>query len=90
MKQPIDLANREVNVGKKGVLVSNVEVILHYYGRSHGQYKFKYDLTDSQWISLESIITNVILTFNPETQVYTLDRDDVDNLNKYVTNNRIE
>jgi len=84
LKQPVDLANREVGPGKKGTPISNVQVILHYYTRSPGQYKFKYDLTDSQWISLESIITNVTLTYNSETQVYTLDASDADNLNEYL------
>jgi len=31
LKQPMDLANCEVSIGKRGVGVSNVEVILHYY-----------------------------------------------------------
>lgn len=87
MKQPIDLANREINPGKKGTLISNVQVILHYYTRSPGQYKFKYDLTDSKWVSLETVITNVTLIYNPDTQVYSLDRGDAENLNAYVSNN---
>ena len=31
LKQPVDLANREVSTGKKGVAISTIEVILHYY-----------------------------------------------------------
>lgn len=71
-------------------MISSVEVILHYYTRAAGQYKFKYNLTDSKWISLESIITNVTLTYKYETQVYNLDRGDAENLNEYVLNKRVE
>ena len=90
LKQPVDLANREVSTGKKGIAISTIEVILHYYTRASGQYKFKYDLTDSKWISLEAVITNVTLSYNSETRVYTLDRGDAENLNEYVSNNNVE
>ena len=86
LKHPVDLANREETEGKKGIAISNVQVILHYYAKAPGQYKFKYNLTDSKWISLESVITNVTLTYNFENQVYSLDRGDADNLNEYVSN----
>jgi len=90
LKQPVDLANREETRGKKGICISNVEVILHYYARAPGHYKFKYNLTDSKWISLESVITNVSLVYNPDNQVYTLDSGDAENLNEYVSNNAVE
>jgi hypothetical protein len=90
LKQPVDLANREVSTGKKGVSISSVEVILHYFNRAPGQYKFKYDLTDSKWISLESVITNVTLSYNSETGLYDLDRADADNLNEYVTKSTVQ
>ena len=90
LKQPVDLAKREVTQGKKGVSVSIVQVILYYYTPTPGQYKFKYNLTDSKWISLEAVITNVTLTYNSDTQVYCLDRDDVENLNEYISNNPVD
>ena len=90
LKHPVDIANREVSTGKKTSLVSNVEVILHYYTRAFGQYKFKYNLTDSKWISFELIMTNVTLTYKSDTQVYSLDRGDAENLNEYVLNKRLE
>ena len=89
LKQLVNLANHEVTLGKKGISVSNIQVILHYYTRAQGQYKFKYNLTDSQWIGLESVITNVILTYNSANQVYSMDRSDAENLNEYVSNNAI-
>ena len=84
IKQPVDLANRDETPGKKGTTVSNIEVILQYYSRAAGQYKFKYNVTDSKWITVESIITNVTLTLNAENQVYNLDRSDAEALNEYV------
>ena len=90
LKHPVDIANREVLTGKKNTLITSVEVILHYYTRAPGQYKFKYNLTDSKWISLESIISNVTLTYKYETQVYSLDRGGAENLNEYVLNKRVE
>ena len=70
--------------------MSIVEVILHYYTPTIGQYKFKYDLADSKWISLEAVITNITLFYNSETVVYTLDRADAQNLNEYVSKNIAE
>ena len=90
LKQPVDLANRGETQGKKGVNLANVLVILHYYAKAPGLYKFKYDPTDSKWISLESVITNVMLIYNLNNQVYTLDRGDAENLNEYVSNNIVE
>ena len=85
LKQPIDLANREEIQGKKGLSGSTVQIILHYYARAPGQYKFKYNITDSNWIGLESVITNVTLSYNMDSQVYTLDGGDAENLNEYLS-----
>jgi len=70
--------------------VSTVQIILHYYTPAPSQYKFKYNLTDSKWISLEAVITNVTLTYNLDTQVYCLDSGDAKNLNEYVSNNPVD
>jgi len=86
LKQPIDLANHEISQVKKGTPVSNVQVGLYYYTHSSRQYKFKYNLTNSKWISLEIVITNITFIYNYETQVYSLDIGDAKNLNEYVSN----
>ena len=87
LKHPLDLANREIIPVKKGTPVLNVQLILRYYNQVPGQYKFKYSITDSKWIALESVITNVTMTQNSETQLYSSDRADAQNLNEYVSNN---
>ena len=89
LKLPVDLANRDMPSANNPNSTSNIQVMLHYFTRALGQYKFKYDLTDSKWIGLESIITNVTLTFNPDSQIYSLDVGDADNLNEYVSNNPV-
>jgi len=85
LKQLVDLANRDVVTGRNPNPSSNIQVMLHYYTRAAGQYKFRYDLTDSKWIGLESIITNVTLTYNPENHVYSLEQLDAANLEDYVS-----
>ena len=89
LKQPVDIGKYEVNLLPKGIPVSSVQVILHYYNRVHDQYKFKYNTSDSQWISLETVITHVRLTYNSETQIYTLESTDAAILNDYVSNNSV-
>ena len=89
LKQPVDLANRDVSTSRNVNLPPTIQVILHYYTRVPGQYKIRYDLTDSKWIGLESFITNVILMYNPDCSVYSLDHGDVENLNDYVSNSPV-
>lgn len=52
LKQPVDLANFAVASGKNKATPSNTEVMLHYYTHAAGQYKFRYDGTDSKWIGV--------------------------------------
>jgi len=39
------------------------------------------------WIGLDFIITNIALTYNPDSHNYSLEIVDVENLNNYVSNN---
>ena len=82
LKQPVDIgAQKPMNPN------SCIQLILHYYSRATGQYKFKYNVMDSQWIGVESIITNVTLMYNPDSHIYSLDVDDAEILNNYLTTN---
>jgi len=89
LKHPIDLANRDMLFAKSPNPVRNIQVMLYYFTLALRQYKFRYDLTDFKCIRLDSIITNVILTFNPNSQIYTLDVGDAKNLNEHVSNNLV-
>lgn len=88
LKQPIHLLKREPQTGKKSSPLANVQCIMHYYSRALGVSKFRYNHTDSCWIDIECLITNVTLTYNADTKIYTLDPEDADNLNEYVANKR--
>ena len=55
------------------------------FSKVAGLNRFKYDHTDTNWIDVDSIITTVTLSFNPVTSVYTLNPEDADALNKFVT-----
>lgn len=50
-----------------------------------GRDKFKYDHTDSQWIDVDCIICTVTISYNPGNEVYCLDRNDAEQLDKFVT-----
>ena len=90
LKQPMDLANRDVPTVKNPNPSSHTQIMMHYYTRAPGQHKFRYDLTDSKWIGLESIITNVTLTYNPVNHIYSLDSIDAANLDDCVSNNLVK
>ena len=85
LKQPINISDREVGARMTSNPLSSVEVMLYYYNCAPGQYKFRYDVTDSQWIARESIISNVTLTYKPDTNIYSLDVGDAQLLNDYVS-----
>ena len=89
LKHLVDLANRDRPTGRTSTQNSNVEVMMHYFTRAPGLYKFRYDGTDSKWITLDSIITNVTLTYNPDSHIHTLDRGDAHNLDNYVSNAKV-
>ena len=47
--------------------------------------KFKYDHIDSKWIVLDCINSTVTMNYNATNKVYTLDRINVEELEKFVT-----
>jgi hypothetical protein len=58
----------------------HIEVMLQYYRKYVGRDKFKYDHTDSKWIDIDCVICNVTLAYNPQNEVYSLDRNDAEHL----------
>lgn len=84
-RQPIDLQNRDVSKGKKpGNGGSSFMVYLSYFRRVPGQFKFKYDHSDSIWVDIDSIICTVTMSFDAERDVFTLDPVDGNSLNEFV------
>jgi hypothetical protein len=62
--------------GKKVSSGPTIEVLLNWFSKHAGRNKFKYDVTDSQWIDLDSIISTITLNFNVVLNVYTLNEND--------------
>jgi hypothetical protein len=61
-------------------------VLLNWFNKSHGNIKFKYDLIDINWVDVDSIISNVIMNYEKEKNIYWLDCIDVPSLNEFVNN----
>jgi hypothetical protein len=79
-RNPIDLLNRTMSTSKKVGTTSNVMILLNWFSKVPGHLKFKYDVTDSQWIDLDAVISTVTMELNTRTNIYTLDSDDASNL----------
>jgi hypothetical protein len=86
LKHPIDLMNLPSSTGKKGASESGIQIYLNYYSRGPGRLKFRYDLSDSNWVDVESIISSVALTYNSATKMYSLDSEDASSFDTFVSN----
>lgn len=75
-RQPTDLLNKPT---------TTTMVLLNYFSKFRGHLKFKYDVTDSKWIDIDSIISSVTLTFDRTQNVYTLNDVDAQALNDFVS-----
>ena len=83
-RHAIDLQNRTAQVGKKGITLPTYMIMLAWFKKIPGQLKFKYDLSDWKWIDLDSVISTVTMSFNSNTNLYSLDPADVVSLNEFV------
>lgn len=88
LQQPVDLMNlmnlKETSA-KQNSNTCNIQVMLQYFWKFPGHLKFKYDHTDTRWIDVDTIISTVTLEYNSTTDVYTLDSNDADALNEFVS-----
>jgi hypothetical protein len=78
--------NLPSSTGKKGASESGIQIYLNYYSRGPGRLKFRYDLSDSNWVDVESIISSVALTYNSATKMYSLDSEDASSFDTFVSN----
>ena len=85
-RYPLDLLNRSTS-GKKVSSGPTFEILLNWFKRAPGRNKFKYDVTDTQWIDLDSVISTVALSYNGRTNVYTLEENDKVVLEEFVSQN---
>jgi hypothetical protein len=61
-------------------------VVLNYFSKSRGHFKFKYDVIDNKWIDIISIIHSVAMNFDWFQNVYTVIGVNVEALNEFVSN----
>lgn len=74
-------------LGKKVSSKPEYQVMLNWFKSAPGRNKFKYEVTDTQWIDVDSIICIVALSFNSTSNVYTLDENDRNVLDEFVSKN---
>jgi hypothetical protein len=85
-RQPIDLYNRPPSLRQKiDNLGPNCMVLLNWFSRQQGCLKFKYDVCDSKWVDVDSIIMTISLTYNVLTRLYILVLEEATQLNEFVT-----
>jgi hypothetical protein len=63
---------------------TQIQVLLNWFPKARVNLKFKYDVSDSQWIDVDSIISTVILSYCSVSAIYTLDQNDANSLNLFV------
>jgi hypothetical protein len=60
---------------------------MNYFFKFRRHLKFKYDVTNSNWIDINSIIILVTMTYDKAKNVYTLSNVNVEILDGFVSNN---
>jgi hypothetical protein len=82
-QQPIDLLNRSGGTSNSHGN-TQIQVLLNWFSKARVNLKFKYDVSDSQWIDVDSIISTVTLSYYSVLAIYTLDQNDANSLNLFV------
>lgn len=84
-RNPIDLLNRATTTGKKVSGSPTVQVMFNWFSKGTGRNKYKYDVTDTQWIDVDCIISSIALTFDSRHNVYCLANEDKQVLDDFVS-----
>ncbi len=61
-------------------------VLLNRFNKSHGHFKFKYDVIDINWVDVDSIIFIINMNYGKEKEIYWLDCIDENSLDEFVMN----
>jgi hypothetical protein len=61
-------------------------VLLNWFSKSRGNLKVKYDVIDTNWVDVDSIISIVNMNYKKEKNIYWLDCVDANFLDEFVTN----
>jgi hypothetical protein len=89
LRQAVHLLARTEESGRRNPNIPHIEVMLQYYRKYPCRNKFKYDHMDSKWIDVDCITSTVTMSYNSTNEVYTLDRNDSEQLSKFVTKRTI-
>jgi hypothetical protein len=84
LRQAVDLVAQTEESWRRNPNNPHIEVMLQYYRKYPGRNKFKYDHTDSKWIDVDCIISTVTMSYNSTNEVYTPDRNDSEQLSKFM------
>ena len=82
---PIDLFNRATTTGKKVSGAPTTQVMFNWFSKGMGRNKYKYDVTDTQWIDVDCIISSIALTFDSRHNLYCLAEEDKQVLDDFVS-----
>jgi hypothetical protein len=82
-RQPIDLLNRGGGISNSHGS-TQIQVLLNWISKARVNLKFKYDVRNSQWIDVDSIISIVTLSYCFVSTICTLDQNDANSLNLFV------
>jgi hypothetical protein len=82
-RQPVDLLNRGGGTSNNHGS-TQIQVLLNWFSKALVNLKFKYDVSDSQWIDVDTIISTVTLSYCFVSAMYTLDQNDANSLNLFV------
>lgn len=63
-------------------------VLLNWCSENRGNIKFKYNVSNSQWINIDTILSTVTLTYQPSNNIYSLDPNDAKELVDFVAAKR--
>lgn len=63
-------------------------VLFNLFSKIRGSLKYKYDVSDSQWIDVENTISIVPMRFEKSSNVYSLDYNDAKCLDAFVANKK--
>jgi hypothetical protein len=63
-----------------------ITVLLNWFNKSCGNFKFNIDVNDTNWVDIDSIISIVTMNYEKEKDIYWLDCFNAASLDEFVTN----
>ncbi len=61
-------------------------VLLKWFNKSFDNLKFKYDVIDTNWVDVDSIISTLTMNYEKEKDILWLDQIDANSLNQFLIN----